>query len=160
MLVQIDYAVCPPGGVTEMFSARMLIQTFPGCLISMGTSERFARGHGDLPQGCCTPAFQPSNLHRSIFMDSYLDKSILPAGYIVWSGDPNGNIGPKTLEAVYDVYGPGYYETAEVAGGAMKVLDAEQARPYGYPVDVFQTQDGKPVNVGWIDQSVLYGSRY
>lgn len=108
-------------------------------------------------KGLCALGRPWNNLDRSVFMDSYLDASITPAGYISWGGAPDGNIGPKTIEAVYNLYGPGYDEAAEKASNVTKVLDASEVRPYRYPVDVFMTEDGQPGNIQWIDRSVLFG---
>ncbi|KAJ8121757.1 hypothetical protein ONZ43_g1870 [Nemania bipapillata] len=99
-------------------------------------------------------------LHRSVFINTYFDPSILPAGYTAWSGQPNGNIGVNTTLAVYDVYGPGYNETAEKAGNITTVFAKQDAKPYLRPVDVFMTPKGKQPNIKWIDPSVLFSSRY
>ncbi|KAK3941948.1 pectinesterase [Diplogelasinospora grovesii] len=95
--------------------------------------------------------------HRSVFMDSYFDASIKPAGYIQW-GSTDPRVNNYTFMATWDDYGPGYNETAErLSNGVTLVLTDEQVAAYRYPVDVFQSPDGSPGNVGWIDQSVLVG---
>ncbi|KAI1501881.1 pectin methylesterase family protein [Biscogniauxia marginata] len=96
-----------------------------------------------------------NDLHRSLFVNTYLDASVLPAGYTEWGGKENGGIGPNTTMAVYDVYGPGYDAAAEEASNITKVFSAEEARPYLEPVDVFATPDGGQPNTAWIDGSVL-----
>lgn len=96
--------------------------------------------------------------HRAIFMDSYFDASIKPAGYIIW-GTTDRRVNNYTFMATWDDYGPGYNETAErLSGGVTLVLDDAQVEPYRYPVDVFQTPEGDFGNVGWIDESVLFSS--
>ncbi|RYP60133.1 hypothetical protein DL769_008262 [Monosporascus sp. CRB-8-3] len=97
--------------------------------------------------------------HRSVFMDTYFDPSILPAGYTPWNGQPNGRIGPNTTMAVYNVYGPGYDAAAEEASNVTKVFNRSQVKPFRRPVDVFMTPTGKQPNVGWIDPSVLLFGR-
>ncbi|KAH8661998.1 pectin methylesterase family protein [Xylariales sp. PMI_506] len=92
--------------------------------------------------------------HRSVYENTYLDASILPAGYTPWSSAVNGNIGPNTTMAVWDVFGPGYNQTAEVAGNVTHIFDDSQVQPYLQPVDVFMTTTGKQPNVAWIDSSV------
>ncbi|RYP42672.1 hypothetical protein DL767_000041 [Monosporascus sp. MG133] len=96
--------------------------------------------------------------HRSVFMETYFDSSILPAGYTPWSGQPNGRIGPNTTMAVYDVYGPGYDAAAEEASNVTKVFSRSQVKPFRRPIDVFMTPTGKQPNIGWIDPySLLFG---
>ncbi|KAB5560272.1 pectin lyase fold/virulence factor [Coniochaeta sp. 2T2.1] len=103
------------------------------------------------------PLGRPWNAqHRSIFMDSYFDASIKPAGYVIW-GATDQRVNNYTLMATWRDYGPGYNETAErESGGVTKVLSDEEVRPYRYPVDVFQTEKGDFGFVEWIDQSVLF----
>lgn len=90
-------------------------------------------------------------LHRSIFMDTSFDSSILPAGYTEWTGQPNGNMGVNTTMAVYHVYGPGYDEAGEEASNVTQVFNSMDVKPYRWPVDVFMTPAGKQPNIGWID---------
>ncbi|KAI1843667.1 hypothetical protein JX265_008503 [Neoarthrinium moseri] len=90
-------------------------------------------------------------LHRSVFMNTYFDPSILPAGYTQWSGQPNGNIGVNTTMAVYDVYGPGYDTAAEEASNITIVFDQQQVAPFLRPEDVFMTEKGDQPNTAWID---------
>ncbi|KAI1362501.1 pectin methylesterase family protein [Xylaria arbuscula] len=99
-------------------------------------------------------------LQRSLYMNTYFDSSVLPAGYTEWAGQPNGNIGVNTSMAVYNVYGPGYDAAAEAASNITKVFGAEEAEPYRRPVDVFMAPNGTQPNIHWIDASVLLSSRY
>ncbi|KAI3320811.1 carbohydrate esterase family 8 protein [Xylariaceae sp. AK1471] len=99
-------------------------------------------------------------LHRSVFISTYFDQSILPAGYTPWAGQVNGNIGVNTTLAVYDVYGPGYDVAAEKGSNITAVLDKKKAEPYLRPVDVFMTPEGKQPNIKWMDSSVLFSSRH
>lgn len=94
--------------------------------------------------------------HRSVYQQTYLDGSILPAGYTAWSGQPNGNIGPNTTMAVWNVSGPGWNSSAEISGNITEIWTQEQVKPYSAPVQVFMTEYGEQPNVGWIDVSVLY----
>ncbi|GAP87169.1 putative pectinesterase [Rosellinia necatrix] len=97
-------------------------------------------------------------LHRSLFMNTYFDASVLPAGYTQWAGQPNGNFGVNTTMAVYKVNGPGYDEEAERANNITAVFTAKEAKPYLRPVDVFMTPEGKQPNIKWIDPSVLFSA--
>ncbi|KAI5921870.1 pectin methylesterase family protein [Camillea tinctor] len=107
--------------------------------------------------GRCSLGRPWNDLHRSLFRDTYLDASILPAGYTEWDGKPNGGIGPNTTMAVYRVYGPGYDAEAEAASNVTKVFDEDQASPYLTPLDVFQGPNGTQPDVAWIDRGVLEG---
>lgn len=92
-------------------------------------------------------------LHRSIFMKSYLDASILPAGYIIWSAtDPR--VATATM-ATWNNFGPGWNPAAEAASNVTQVFDDAQVEPFRWPADVFLQEDGTPDFVEWIDQSVL-----
>lgn len=93
--------------------------------------------------------------HRSVFVDSYLDGSILPAGYIEWSAtDPR--VDNRTfMAAARDNYGPGWNLTAEIAGNITRVLDDAELAPYRWPRDVFLASNGSTGNTWWADQSVL-----
>ncbi|KAF5665177.1 pectinesterase [Fusarium heterosporum] len=101
------------------------------------------------------PLGRPWNAqHRSIFMNSYLDAVILPAGYIKWTPqDPRLN--NYTFMATYNDHGEGYDVEAEKAGGITKVLTDKEAKPYRSPADVFQTPEGKFGHVSWIDKKAL-----
>ncbi|KAK7740708.1 hypothetical protein SLS53_005176 [Cytospora paraplurivora] len=92
--------------------------------------------------------------HRSVFMDSYLDASIRPGGYIDWSATER-RVNNYTFMATWDNYGPGWNVTAERASNITIVLDDEGVEPYRWPVDVFLTSTGEPNNTWWVDQSVL-----
>ncbi|KAI0458073.1 pectin methylesterase family protein [Xylaria acuta] len=94
-------------------------------------------------------------LHRSLYINTYFDPSILPAGYTQWAGQPNGNIGANTTLAVYEVYGPGYDDKAEKASNITAAFTRKEAEPYLRPVDVFMSPEGKQPNIKWIDPSAL-----
>ncbi|KAI0444535.1 pectin methylesterase family protein [Xylaria telfairii] len=98
-------------------------------------------------------------LHRSLYINTYLDPSILPAGYTQWGGQPNGNIGVNTTLAVYGVYGPGYDDEAEKASNITAVFTKQEAEPYLRPVDVFMSPKGKQPHIKWIDVSTLFHQR-
>jgi hypothetical protein len=103
-------------------------------------------------KGTC-PLGRPWNeLHRSIFMNTYFDASILPAGYVDWNGERFNN---QTFMATYKDFGPGYDLEAEKTSNRTIVLDKKAVSPYDAPTDVFADEDGDFGNVWWIDQSVL-----
>ncbi|KAF4445586.1 pectin methylesterase family [Fusarium albosuccineum] len=92
--------------------------------------------------------------HRSIFMKSYFDTSINPAGYIIWGKD-TPRLDNYTFMATWKDYGPGYDEKAEAESNVTLVLTDAEVAPYRLPVDVFQTPDGKLGHVRWIDRKAL-----
>ncbi|KAF4999678.1 hypothetical protein FDECE_11432 [Fusarium decemcellulare] len=92
--------------------------------------------------------------HRSIFMKSYFDASINPAGYIIWGKD-TPRLDNYTFMATWKDYGPGYDEKAEAESNVTLVLTDAEVAPYRLPVDVFQTPDGKLGHVRWIDRKAL-----
>ncbi|RBQ94586.1 hypothetical protein VDGD_01782 [Verticillium dahliae] len=102
------------------------------------------------------PLGRPWNAqHRSVFSDTYLDPSVLPAGYIRW-GATDPRVSDLTFMAVHEDRGPGWNATALAAKGSVtRVLDDAAFAPYRRPVDVFLTEHGVPGNIAWIDQSVL-----
>jgi hypothetical protein len=107
-------------------------------------------------EGKC-PLGRPWNaLHRSIFLETYLDGSVLPAGYIKWS-DTDARFDNTTFMAVYSDDGPGYDEADIATSNISIVLDAEGLAPYSGPSQVFLGPDGEANNVGWIDTSVYKG---
>ncbi|KAK7927389.1 pectinesterase [Apiospora marii] len=106
-------------------------------------------------EGQC-PLGRPWNsLHRSVFLGSYLDASILPAGYIKWQDTDPRFDSATTLEAVYRNQGPGYDEGVMAASTVTTVLDDKSVKPYASPRDVFMGWEGEPDDLSWIDQSVL-----
>jgi hypothetical protein len=91
--------------------------------------------------------------HRSIFSFTYLDDSILPAGYIQWSTTDH-RFNNYTLMAEYKDYGQGFNLTARLAAANLtKELTTAQFEQYSSPEKVFQYRDGSYGNTGWIDHS-------
>lgn len=106
-------------------------------------------------EGRC-PLGRPWNaLHRSVFLDSYMDTSILPAGYTKWRDTDPRFDNATTLEAVYQNHGPGYDEGAMAANNVTTVLDDKAVRPYASPRKVFVGWEGGPDDLSWIDQSAI-----
>ncbi|CEL08064.1 Putative Pectin methyl esterase (Eurofung) [Aspergillus calidoustus] len=98
------------------------------------------------------PLGRPWNsLHRSIFANSYEDGSIDPAGYIDWVVDGASRLTSDTFMAEYRTFGPGFNATGRASTNASIVLSPREYVPYNSPLKVFQTPDGKPGNVDWID---------
>ncbi|KAJ1549506.1 hypothetical protein HK405_015581 [Cladochytrium tenue] len=93
-----------------------------------------------------------NSLHRSVFASTYLDDSILPAGYTIWSSSTPNFSANLTLMAEYSDDGPGYNETARVAGGVDTLLDDAGFAPYSSPARVFKFPfSDVEGNTAWID---------
>ncbi|KAL4778241.1 pectin lyase fold/virulence factor [Aspergillus varians] len=101
--------------------------------------------------GSC-PLGRPWNsLHRSIFANSYEDDSIASSGYIDWVVDGQSRLTNETFMAEYRTFGPGFNATGRASTNASIVLSPGEYAPYDSPWKVFQTADGKPANIDWID---------
>ncbi|EXK80457.1 pectinesterase [Fusarium oxysporum f. sp. raphani 54005] len=103
--------------------------------------------------GRCALGRPWNSQHRSIFMNSYFDASIKPAGYIPW-GPTTPNLSNLTFMATWKDYGPGYNETVEAQSNVTLVLTDSDVAPYRCPANVFSTPDGTFGNIRWIDPSV------
>ncbi|KAM5350750.1 hypothetical protein ACJ41O_007255 [Fusarium nematophilum] len=103
--------------------------------------------------GKCALGRPWNSQHRSIFMDSYFDASINPAGYIIWNS-ATPRLDNYTFMATWKDYGPGYNETAQAQSNVTIVLTDAEVAPYRLPADVFSTPEGKFGNIRWIDRSV------
>jgi hypothetical protein len=88
-------------------------------------------------------------LYRSVYLNTYMDMSIEPVGYVKWSTNPaTDNYGPNTTMAEYNSRGPGFNLTARLAGN---ITIEFTARAYRTPKDVFMTRDGSQPDISWID---------
>ncbi|KAI1036591.1 hypothetical protein LB503_003256 [Fusarium chuoi] len=104
--------------------------------------------------GKCALGRPWNSQHKSIFMQSYFDAVILPAGYIEWSKS-TPRVDNYTFMATWNDHGPGYNVEAEKASNVTKVLTDAEVKPYRAPADVFQTPEGKFGHVKWIDKKAL-----
>ncbi|KAG8167896.1 hypothetical protein KVR01_003585 [Diaporthe batatas] len=142
------------GGVTAWKGTNTTFENKYGAYID--SSQLIANNASTAAEvkGTCALGRPWNAQQRSIFMDSYFDASILPAGYIRWSAsDPR--VYNYTFMATWENYGPGWNVTAEKASNVTLVLDDDKVEPYRWPTDVFLTETGEPGNTAWIDQSVL-----
>jgi len=142
------------GGITAWKGTNTTFPNKYGAYIS--DSQVLAANWSIAPSiiGNCALGRPWNSLHRSVFMNTYLDASIKPQGYIIWStSDPR--VVNNTFMAVYDDLGPGWTPGPMASSNVTIVLNATGVEPYRYPANVFMTADGKPRNVGWIDQSVM-----
>lgn len=94
--------------------------------------------------------------HRSVYLNTSMDASIIPAGYTPWTSNPlTNNFNNYTLMAEYESYGSGFNLTARLAANITRELNTTTVRPYKSPRDVFMTPTGQQPNVAWIDQAIL-----
>lgn len=92
--------------------------------------------------------------HRSVYLNTVLDGTILPAGYTKWSSNPaTNNYNNYTVMAEYQSTGPGFNLQGRIAGNTTVEFTAGQARNFRTPNDVFMTEDGVQPNIAWIDSN-------
>lgn len=139
------------GGITAWKGTNTTFENKYGVYIADSQVIAANSSIADQIRGACSLGRPWNALHRSVYMNTYFDPSILPAGYTVWKGAPSSNFNNETFMAVYDVYGPGYNHTAEENGNVTRILDHEEALPYARPSDVFMTPEGHQPNVAWLD---------
>ena len=87
-------------------------------------------------------------------MNTYLDPSIKPQGFIVWSTTAS-QYNASTIEAEWKNYGPGYNLTAILASNVTQLLTDAMVQQYRTPESVFMTPTGKQPAVDWIDGAYL-----
>ena len=89
----------------------------------------------------------------SIFVNSYLDDSIEPSGFIEWSSS-DLRIDLNTTMAKFHDYRPAFNSTGRLAANITKELTLQQYAPYLTLQDVFQHPfSGQFWEVEWIDLS-------
>jgi hypothetical protein len=104
-------------------------------------------------RGKCALGRPWNSQHRSIFAYTYMDDSILPAGYIDWK--PSRYTVGVTLQAEYENYGPGWNESARANASFGTVLTDKEYKEYDRPAKVFQDPvTGEAGNDRWIDYRV------
>jgi pectinesterase len=86
---------------------------------------------------------------RAIFARTFLDDSILPAGYIDWA--PAHYAANLTLQAEFENCGPGFNVSARAAARFVRLLTRPQWAAYDSPARVFVTPDGVPGDDSWVD---------
>ncbi len=90
---------------------------------------------------------------RTVYLNTYLDASILPAGFTNWTSDSaTNNHNNYTIMAEYKSSGPGFNLAGRLAGKTTIELTADQARAYRTPKDVLMTPEGLQPNYAWIDK--------
>ena len=91
--------------------------------------------------------------HRSVYLNTYLDGSILSAGYTKWTTNPlTDNYNNYTVMAEYKSIGPGFDLAGRIAGNVTLEITADEARKFRTPKDVFMTENGTQPNYAWIDK--------
>lgn len=104
--------------------------------------------------GKCSLGRPWNTQHRSVYLNSYMDRSIIPAGYTKWSNNPaTSNYNNYTVMAEYGSYGPGFNLTTRLIGNVSQELNATTVKEYVSPRDVFMTPTGLQPDVAWIDES-------
>jgi len=88
---------------------------------------------------------------RALFAHTFMDASILPTGYIDWNPPRYDN---TTFQLEFQNFGPGFNATARAKSLFDVQLTPAEFADFSSPAKVFQTEDGKFGNVGWIDFAV------
>ncbi|KAH9212002.1 pectin lyase fold/virulence factor [Leptodontidium sp. 2 PMI_412] len=127
-----------------------------GCYISNSFLNAANASIAPSMKGKCSLGRPWNAQHRSVYMNTWMDASILPAGYTKWTNNPaTNNYNNYTIMAEYGSSGPGFNLTARLAGNVSKELNATTVRPYDSPRDVFMTPNGQQPDVAWIDESMM-----
>ncbi|KAK6344080.1 hypothetical protein TWF696_007727 [Orbilia brochopaga] len=149
------------GGVTAWKGTNTTFENTYGVYISLTDVVAANSTIATSMVGRCALGRPWNYLHRSIFMDCYMDASIRPVGYIPWSSNAAWNqvvVPGQTLLGEYDSYGPG----ANLAGraqtqtqnGVQIVVTTEltksEVKEYSTPAKVFMDPNGKLTST-WID---------
>lgn len=92
-----------------------------------------------------------NDMHRSIFANCQLDDSIMSSGYSLWGGAEK-RFTKSTFMAEYNNKGPGFSAGARSKTKLSKILTYKEFNEYNEPEKVFQYDDGRFGNVGWIDR--------
>ncbi|KFY63578.1 hypothetical protein V496_03886 [Pseudogymnoascus sp. VKM F-4515 (FW-2607)] len=143
------------GGIIAWKGTNTTFANQYGCYVS--NSFINAANSSIAPQiaGKCSLGRPWNRQHRSVYSNTFMDASVLAAGYTKWSSNPlTDNYNNYTFMGEYGSHGPGFNLTARLAGNVTAVLDKKTANKYRRPQHVFITEAGKP-NVKWIDSRYL-----
>ncbi|KAM3072203.1 hypothetical protein ACMFMF_007597 [Clarireedia jacksonii] len=144
------------GGVIAWKGTNTTFANKYGCYVSNSFLNAANSSIASSIVGKCSLGRPWNAQHRSVYLNTYMDASILPAGYTKWSTNPlTDNFNNYTFMAEYKSYGPGFNLTARLAGNVTKELDAISVKAYESPKSVFMTPTGQQPNVGWIDQEII-----
>ncbi|KAF3916591.1 Pectinesterase [Dactylellina cionopaga] len=149
------------GGVTAWKGTNTTFENTYGVYISSSDVVAANSTIAAAMKGKCALGRSWNYLHRSIFMDCYMDASIRPVGYIPWGSttDFSHTATNETFMAEYDSYGPGWTATGratpQLQNGVpiviTRVLSDNDVKKYRKPEDVFMTPAGKKGDISWID---------
>ncbi|KAF7173492.1 hypothetical protein CNMCM5623_005737 [Aspergillus felis] len=139
------------GGITAWKGTNTTFENQYGVYIVDSTVRAANASIAPVIAGQCALGRPWNSLHRSIFANTYEDGSIEPSGYIDWVVSGVSRFTNQTVMAEYKAFGPGFNATGRAQGGFTIVMDKKQYTRYDSPAKVFQTPDGKPGNIGWID---------
>ncbi|KAL7271763.1 hypothetical protein RUND412_005457 [Rhizina undulata] len=92
-----------------------------------------------------------NSLHRSVFMNNYMDDSIAAQGYEDWVVSGVSRLNNYTYMAEYASYGPGWNETGRIEGNVTRLIGKKEAEKWNSPQKVFLTADGKHGETQWLD---------
>ena len=143
------------GGITAWKGTNTTFPNKYGVYVSDSFVNAANRSIAPAIAGRCSMGRPWNDLHRSVYLNTWLDGSILPAGYTTWDdGAPysaGSNYDNNTIMGEYGSSGPGFDLAARLAGNVTMEFDADQARVYRTPKDVFMTPAGAQPDIAWID---------
>lgn len=139
------------GGIIAWKGTNTTFENKYGCYVSNSFINAANSSIAPSLKGRCSLGRPWNAQHRSVYLNTYMDASILPAGYTKWSKTPaTSNYNNYTVMAEYGVHGPGFNLTTRLAGNVTQELDKKAAKQYWAPKDVFITSAGKS-HVEWLD---------
>ncbi|KAJ4305458.1 hypothetical protein N0V90_000989 [Kalmusia sp. IMI 367209] len=144
------------GGVIAWKGTNTTFANKYGCYVARSSIEAANASVAAEYDGHCALGRPWNELHRSVYIDSFMDTTVLPRGYIKWresNDSTKSNYGNSTFMAEYGSYGPGWNRAARGVGNVTIVLDEQTVKPYLNPREVFMTPDGQQPNVEWIDEA-------
>ncbi|KAI5309373.1 hypothetical protein KEM55_003376 [Ascosphaera atra] len=137
------------GGITAWKGSNTTFENKYGVYISDSHVQAANSSVAQDYKGRCALGRPWNELHRSVYMNTYLDATVNGSGYIPWDAKPASS---KTLMAEYKSYGPGYDKEKTAENKITTVFTSEEeVKPYRTPQDVFLTEDGQEAGLDWID---------
>jgi pectin methylesterase-like acyl-CoA thioesterase len=144
------------GGIIAWKGTNTTFENKYGCYVSNSRIVAANSSIAEVIKGKCSLGRPWNSQQRSVYLNTYMDASILPAGYTPWGSTPaTSRVDHYTFMAEYKSSGPGFNLTARLAGNLTEELNDKTVKPYKRPVDVFMTPEGKQPSIAWIDDEYV-----
>ncbi|KAJ8111658.1 hypothetical protein OPT61_g5804 [Boeremia exigua] len=136
------------GGIIAWKGSNTIFPNKYGCYVAYSTREAANSTTAAKNVGKYSLGRSWDSLHRSAYVNSTMNTTILPQGYTKWSNNPaKANYGNFTLMAEYASQGPGWDITVRAADNVTLVLNGTVVSPYSSPAHVFMTAEGRQPHV-------------